>query len=117
MFGLQPLHPSGGVLPDFGSTVMNHPQNVDSLDQYVSTLDMQKELGGFDNSSNGLCPLHYEGFVNSTTDDIWEPFVPLSPYLMQMHTPDDNSLVSRESNRLNTEDYYVVDQNDNLREI
>jgi hypothetical protein len=109
MFGRQPLYLRGGVSPDFGSTVMNPPQNVDSLDQYVSTLDMQR---------GQIHPHDFTGRLdNAVIDNIGEPFVPLSPYLLQMHAPSGNSFVSRESNRLYTGDYYVVDQNDNLREI
>lgn len=109
---------SGDVVsPNLGFTVTSLSQNLDSLDQYVSMLDLQKgqeHPHDINDSVNGVSSLHYARSGDITIDNTRiRPFIPLSPYLMQTYPPSDSSLVPPESYALLTEDYYTGDQNDN----
>jgi hypothetical protein len=44
------------------------------------------------------------------------PFIPLSPYLIQMYSPTGNQLAPLEPGGSLTDDYYMVDQNNNPQE-
>jgi hypothetical protein len=102
---------------NLGSTATSLSQNLDSLDQYVSTLDLQKGQGhphDINDNANGVSSLHYPRSGNVTIDNTGvRPFIPLSPYLMQIYPPVGSSLMPPESYALLTEDYFTGDQNDN----
>jgi hypothetical protein len=116
LFRPQFEHSGDVVSPNLGPTVTSLSQNLDSLDQYASMLDLQKGQENphdIDDSVNGVSSLHYARSGNVTIDNTRvRPFIPLSPYLMQMYPPG-SSLVPPESCALLTEDYYTEDQIDN----
>jgi hypothetical protein len=117
LFRPQSEHSEDVVSPNLGSTVTSLSQNLDSLDQYVSMLDLQKgqeHPHDINDSVNGVSSLHYARSDNVTIDNTRvRPFIPLSPYVMQMYPPGGSYLVPPESYALLTEDYYTGDQNDN----
>lgn len=117
IFGLQPRYSSAMVPPSLASTTMISPQTFTSLDQYVSTLDLQGGQAhpfGINSSANGTSTLPWD---NATIDTGGQPFIPLSPYLMQIHPPSGSSFVSPEPYELLTRDYDFAGQNDNPQQI
>lgn len=112
LFGQQDRHAGSIVSPNLGSTAMDPPQNVVSLDQYVSVLDLQNGLAGpqdVNNCASGVSSLHCGELSNASIDHTGQPFIPLSPYIMQMHPSVSNFLVSPESYAIFTDDYCMVD--------
>ena len=108
------------VPPRMDSRVNSLSQNFDSLDQYVSTLDMQEEQQnphGIDTPATfgSLAPYTNPGNATFDTSGVG-PFVPLSPYLIQMYSHTGNYLVPSEAARFLADDHYTVDQNDNIQE-
>jgi hypothetical protein len=98
---------------------MSFSQGFDSLDQYVSTLDMQKGqerlLNINDLANDGSSSLYTTpGNVTFDTGGVG-PFIPLSPYLIQMYSPTGNHLVPSGPGGFLTDDYFMVDNN-NLQE-
>ena len=96
---------------------MISPQTFTSLDQYVSTLDLQGgQAHPFDinSGSNGTGTLPWH---NAMIDVDNQPFIPLSPYIMQTHRPSDNPLVPPETYELLTRNYDFAGQNDNSQEM
>jgi hypothetical protein len=68
------------------------PRDFDSLDQYVSALDMQQgqsDSPSTDYLTGGERLLPKTGFEILNRP---EPFIPLPPYRMQMHSPTNESL-------------------------
>ena len=109
---------SGDVVPpNLGFRVTSLSENLDSIDQYVSALDLQKgqeHPHDINDSANGVSSLQYARLGNVSIENTRvQPFIPLSPYLMHMYPPGGSSLVPPESYTLLAEDFYTGDQNDN----
>jgi hypothetical protein len=113
LFRPQSEHSGDIVSPNLDFRVTSLSENFDSIDQYVSALDLQKgqELPhDINDSANGVRSLQYARSGNVTIDNTRaRPFIPLSPYLMQMYPPGGSSLVPPESYALLTEDYFTGD--------
>jgi hypothetical protein len=112
IFGQQYRKTRSLVSPYIGSTATDPFQNVVSLDQYVSTLDLQNELAwpqDVNNSASGTSSLQCAGLDNATIDHAGQPFIPLSPYIMQMQPPGGYFLVSPESYAPFTNESYMID--------
>jgi hypothetical protein len=95
-------------------------QKFDSLDQYVSTLDLQKGQDHYhdinDTANWGeLASYTIPDNVDSDNRDA-RPFIPLSPYLMQTYPPGGSHVVPSEPFTFLTNDYYRVGQNSNVKE-
>ncbi|KAF4634789.1 hypothetical protein G7Y89_g3317 [Cudoniella acicularis] len=108
------------VRQNTGSGVTPLFQGFDSLDQYVSSLDMQEGQEhphdiNVPATDRGLFPYTRPGNATFDTSGV-EPFIPLSPYLMQIYSHTGNQFVSSEPAGFLTDDYFMVDQNENLQE-
>jgi hypothetical protein len=108
------------VPPDIDSRVTSWSQKFDSLDQYVSALDMQKgqeyppDINASSNDEN-ISP--YTRPCNATLETGEAgPFIPLSPYLIRAYSHAGNSLVPSEPTGFLTDGYYMVNQNVNPQE-
>lgn len=114
VFGQQHGRSRSFISPNSGSTAMDLPQDVVSLDQYVSTLDLQNGRGcphNINNSAGEMSSLHCGRSSNTAIDDADQPFIPLSPYIMQMHPGSGHFVLSPEPYTLFADDYYMVDTN------
>jgi hypothetical protein len=120
LFGPELEHSGDFVPPNIGSGVMSFSRGFDSLDQYVSTLDMQKGqerlLNINDLANDGSSSLYTSpGNVAFDTGGIG-PFIPLSPYLIQMYSPTGNHPVPSRPGGFLPDDYFMVAQNNSLQE-
>ncbi|KAJ6109581.1 hypothetical protein N7486_001816 [Penicillium sp. IBT 16267x] len=117
IFGPQLPNSSAMVSPSLGSTTMISPQTFTSLDQYVSTLDLQGGQAhpfGIGSSANGTGTLPWH---NATVDVGNQPFVPLSPYIMQIRPPSGSPHVSPETLESLTTNFDFAGQNDKAQEM
>jgi len=113
IFGPQLPNASAMMSPSLRSTTMISPQTFNSLDQYVSTLDLQGGQAhpfGIGSSANGIGTLPWH---NTTVDVGNQPFVPLSPYITQICPPSGSPHVSPETYQSLTRNYDFAGQNNN----
>ena len=113
VFGAGPRYLSSVDSPDLGSTTVNPPGTFNSLDQYVSTLDLQEGKlppFGISEGADGASSLDWDATAS-------HPFIPLSPYLMQVPPPNGDPLVPPELFTFFAGEYNVADQNFKLRDI
>ena len=108
------------VHANIDSSLASFSQNFDSLDQYVSSLEMQEGQqrpdGMKDLTSNGSLPA-FTSPENAIFDARGvDPFIPLSPYLMQVYSPTGNHLLPSELSGMLADEYFMVDQCSNTQE-
>jgi hypothetical protein len=113
------LEHSGDVFdPNMDSTEMSLSRNYNTnLDQYVSTLEPYLQNGqGLNDSTDTGSYFPYNMLGNVTFGDGGDggvrPFIPLSPYVMQMYSAASGD--QQAPRAFFTDGYFIVDQNDNL---
>ena len=114
IFGAEPRYSGDIDSPNPGYTTMNAVGTFKSLDQYVSTLDLQGQLApsSIGGTADGESSLDWDA---TAIDNASHPFIPLSPYLM--HPPSGDSLVPPELYSFFTSEYNTGDQNSKSRDI
>jgi hypothetical protein len=120
LFKPQSEHPGDVSSADISSMAYPFPERFDSLDQYVSTLDLQTGQDHYndinDNANWGdLASYTNPGNVDTTNGDA-QPFIPLSPYLMQTYSPGGTHLLPSEPFTFLPNDYYGIGQNNTVKE-
>ncbi|KAH8651504.1 fungal-specific transcription factor domain-containing protein [Tricladium varicosporioides] len=117
LFGPEVEHSGDLLPPNMSSRVNSLSQNFNSLDQYVSMLDMPEgQEFPFDVNActNDKILPPYPVLGNATFDASGvKPFVPLSPYLFQMYSHSGDQVAPSASTGFTTSNYYMVDQHDN----
>jgi hypothetical protein len=105
LFRPQLEHSADDLSPNMDSTAISLSQSFGSLDQYVSTLDLQNGYEPHDSNDTANYGSLYT-FTRSGNvifDDSRSgagAFIPLSPYVMQMHSPGSSHLAPMEPEKV-----------------